>query len=51
MIPDAQRRLGEAINDLFTFMEDHHANEDVLKCEAADDARALLLEYDNLVTD
>ena len=42
MIPDATRRLGEAINELFSFMEDHHETKEVLECEWYAEATALL---------
>ena len=51
MIPDATRRLGEAINELFSFMEDHHETKEVLECEWYAEATALLEKYDDMVTD
>ena len=51
MIPDATRRLGEAINELFSFIEEHHATTEVLECESYAEATALLEKYDDMVTD
>ena len=51
MIPDATRRLGEAINELFSFIEEHHATQEVLECESYAEATALLEKYDDMVTD
>lgn len=51
MIPDATRRLGEAINELFSFMEEHHETKEVLECEWFAEATALLEKYDDMVTD
>ena len=47
MIPDATRRLGEAINELFSFIEEHHATTEVLECESYAEATALLKKYDD----
>ena len=51
MIPDSTRRLGEAINELFSFIEEHHATQEVLERESYAEATALLEKYDDMVTD
>ena len=50
MIPDAERRLTEALDDLFTFMGDHCNNQEVKECKHFDEANALLEEHDALIS-
>ena len=50
MIPDAERRLVAALDDLFTFMGDHAENPEVLECKHFDEATALLEEHDALIS-
>jgi tubulin-specific chaperone A len=50
MVPDAERRLADALDDLFTFMGDHADNAEVNECKHAAEANALLEEHDALIS-
>ena len=50
MVPDAERRLSDALDDLFTFMGDHADNAEVTECKHAAEANALLEEHDALIS-
>ena len=51
MIPDTQRRLAEAINDLFSWMQENDEKPEVMESKDFAKAQAFLEEYDGLVTD
>ena len=50
MIPDAQRRLVAALDDLFAFVGDHAENAEVTGCKHFEEAEAILKEHDALIS-
>lgn len=50
MIPDAERRLVTALDDLYTFMGDHSENQEVLECKHFEEATQLLETHDALIS-